>query len=334
MALPSATTRPYRLILGDPAAVRMRATRSPQLAVKLLPATCADGRQRPLAANLPLRPSARAAWAALSMPGLDRYPDCLTPIDALDEPVSAGADRLRALPGRALSTEIDTLWGGKPPAPWRYAAEHPRAWLDSLADATVDAWAAMETRWRRGDALLDREIARIGVATVTGTLDALLNSLHPRLHYRDGCLDFETDCNTCFVLGDRQLVLIPTLLGNEQLCVSFDQAGLAFIAYPARGLRAASPPRENPGDDALGLVLGPIRAQALRHLDRARTMRQLAIRLHCAASTATYHCDQLEAAGLITRDRQAQSVWVTRTERADELIELLDGDPARAARLA
>jgi DNA-binding MarR family transcriptional regulator len=37
----------------------------------------------------------------------------------------------------------------------------------------------------------------------------------------------------------------------------------------------------------------------------------------------TYHCDRLEAAGLILRERHGQSVWVSRSARGAELVDLL-----------
>jgi predicted MarR family transcription regulator len=45
--------------------------------------------------------------------------------------------------------------------------------------------------------------------------------------------------------------------------------------------------------------------------------------VHCAPTTATYHLHQLAAAGLITREKAGPSVWVSRTARGDELVDLL-----------
>lgn len=54
-------------------------------------------------------------------------------------------------------------------------------------------------------------------------------------------------------------------------------------------------------------------------------MGQLAAALQCEPCTASYHCDRLESAGLIARERHGQSVWVSRTVRGDELADLLSG---------
>jgi predicted MarR family transcription regulator len=45
--------------------------------------------------------------------------------------------------------------------------------------------------------------------------------------------------------------------------------------------------------------------------------------VHCAPTTATYHLHQLAAADLITREKAGSSVWVSRTARGDELVNLL-----------
>jgi len=74
------------------------------------------------------------------------------------------------------------------PRQWQAAAEQPRRWLASPADASLDAWAAMQPRWRAAAPSLDREVTRVGTAAVRGGMEALLNSLHPRISYADGVL--------------------------------------------------------------------------------------------------------------------------------------------------
>jgi hypothetical protein len=59
-----------------------------------------------------------------------------------------------------------------------------------MADASLDAWAAIEPWWRAAGPLLDREVRRVGTAAVRGGLGALLNHLHPRISYRDATITF------------------------------------------------------------------------------------------------------------------------------------------------
>lgn len=74
-------------------------------------------------------------------------------------------------------------------------------------------------------------------------------------------------------------------------------------------------------EDPLALVLGPLRAQTLRAARHPITAGRLATRLQCAPNTVTYHCAQLESAGLIVRERRGPWVWITRTRRGEQLIE-------------
>lgn len=267
------------------------------------------------------------------MPGPNRYPDSLTPLGSLDSPVAVEAERVREISGDDLADEIDAMWRGEPPGPWRHAAANPTAWINSFADACLDVWATMSAKWDLAGAVLDREIARIGVAAVTGTTDVLLNSVHRHLRYRDGYLTWANGCGPPIPLGDRQLVLVP-LLNDWRMCLSFDQPGFACVGYPALGQRSSVGPRPSDEDDALRLILGPLRARALRELEVPRSMWQIAARMDCAASNASYHCGQLEAAGLITRHRRGQSVWAARTVRGDEMIELFGRREGQGRRLA
>ena len=76
-------------------------------------------------------------------------------------------------------------------------------------------------------------------------------------------------------------------------------------------------------DDALTLVLGPVRAALLRALDRPLTMTELARRAGCTPSTLSYHCDRLVATDLVERRRTGTAIRVSRTVRGSELVDLL-----------
>jgi DNA-binding transcriptional ArsR family regulator len=258
------------------------------------------------------------------------FPDLAQcPIPPLSD-VSAAeqAQRLHELSGATLLADLASNFRGELPPWWRAAADRPRRWLDSFAVASLDGWAVIEPVWRRSQPLIDREARRVGAAVVRGGLEALLNSLHPRIRYHDGELivlagrDFVRD------LAGRRLALVPMVCSPNGTAVNFDLPEVAYVGYPVRGFaenglhRSSSP---DPSGDALALVLGLARARALRAVHRPLTMGQLAVELQCEPCTASYHCDRLESAGLIVRERHGQSVWVTRTARGDELADLLSG---------
>jgi DNA-binding transcriptional ArsR family regulator len=129
-------------------------------------------------------------------------------------------------------------------------------------------------------------------------------------------------------LAGRRLSLVPMICSPNGTAVCFDLPQVAFVGYPVRGFARNGghrPRSPDPPGDALALVLGPARARVLRTAHRPLTMGQLAAALQCEPCTASYHCDRLEAAGLIARERRGQSVQVTRTTRGDELTDLLSG---------
>jgi predicted MarR family transcription regulator len=61
----------------------------------------------------------------------------------------------------------------------------------------------------------------------------------------------------------------------------------------------------------------------LRALRQPLAVSDLTAAVHCAPNTATYHPRQLTETGLITREKSGPIVWVNRTSRGDELVDLL-----------
>jgi DNA-binding transcriptional ArsR family regulator len=271
-----------------------------------------------------LRPQAR--FAAQSLSGLSWTPDCCMPILPLaDASVADQAARMREMPAAALTDELHAADGTlDSPALWRGAADQPRRWLDSMADASLDAWTVAEPRWRAAGPLLDREIRRIGTAAVRGGMAALLNSLHPRISYHDGTFTFT--CRERSVIfgqvGSRRLALVPMIAGRDALLICFNHPDVLCIGYP---VPQPGPDPQATADSALATILGPVRAAILRALHQPLIVSELAAAVHCAPTTATYHLHQLAAASLITRHKSGPSVQVSRTTRGDELVDLLSG---------
>lgn len=273
-----------------------------------------------------LRPQARFAAQSFTAHGWATIPETCTPISPLtDASVADQAASLRDLPAAALTGELQPANGQQLPPQWRAAADQPRRWLNSMADASLDIWAVAEPRWRAAGPLLDREIRRVGTAAVRGGMAALLNSLHPGLRYQDGAFTYAPPCNpfarrSLGPVGLRRLVLVPMIAGRNALLFSFDVDDVCFIGYPIPHPRAGA---QDTADGALATILGPLRATILQVLRQPLTVGDLATAVHCAPTTATYHLHQLAAADLITREKSGSSVWVSRTARGDELVGLL-----------
>lgn len=269
----------------------------------------------------------RQSWFALTSvadPNQRFFPNCFAPLPPTsDTTVDQQVATLRDLPGNLLVSELDTMFGDALPDAWRPAARDPRRWLHSWARASLDIWTAAEHHWRAAGPTFDRELRRIGTAAVRGAVDVLLNSLHPRLSFRDDVLAFDCARPLRVPLGGRKLVLLPMIAGPDALSVGFELADVAYIGYPLPPSRSGS---GADGDvDALRALVGPVRAAALRALSQPLSVGQLAKAAQCAPTTLTYHCDRLHAAGLVTRERAGATVYVHRTERASNLIELFGG---------
>jgi DNA-binding transcriptional ArsR family regulator len=323
--------RPGHERSGAPDALSVSVVLAPQHSVISLLLQAASGQSLGAPAGLlaavrgALRPQAR--FAAQSFTGHPRgwIPDSCMPIPPLaDTSVADQAARLRDLPAAALAGELQAAADGDQwPPHWRAATDQPRRWLNSMADASLDTWPVAEARWRAAGPLLDREVRRVGTAAVRGGMTALLNSLHPHLTYRDGTFAYASPMLTLGSLGPvgpRRLALVPMIGGRDMLLLGFEHPDVCYIGYP---LRQPRPGAQTTADSPLVTILGPVRAAILQALRQPLTVSGLAAAVYCAPTTATYHLNQLAAADLITRDKSGPSVWVSRTARGDELVDLL-----------
>ncbi|MDP4511695.1 ArsR/SmtB family transcription factor [Nonomuraea turcica] len=218
----------------------------------------------------------------LAAPGRSIAPDSLVPLSPVNGDVSVQEQlsALRDLPPDGLIADLERTFGrGLPPVRWRPAAERPARWLHGYAGAVADVWKSAEPLWRRARPLLDREVERVGVATVRGGPELLLASLTSRIVYGERGLLIHGTERDRHELGNRKIVLVP-------------------------------------------LLIGPVRADLLCALDQPMTMSMLATDMMIAPSGLTYHCDRLRAGRLITRERRGREVWIARTGRAEELLEL------------
>jgi DNA-binding transcriptional ArsR family regulator len=318
----------YRLQIDAADTLAVSIVMSPQQSVVSLLLQAASGMPMGAPAGLltavgkALRPQARFGVQPFAVGASGSIPECCVPIPPVaDISVAEQARRLHDLPTEALTDELQTAEGcHRFPPGWQIAAQQPRRWLNSMADASLDAWTAIEPWWRAAGPLFDREVRRVGTAAVRGGMGTLLNSLHPRISYRDATITFATPADMCVPLGRRRLALLPMIAGRDRLLVSFECDDVCYVGYPVR------PPGPGPltaANGALALVLGPLRAAALRALRQPLTVGELAAAVQCAPTTATYHIHQLAAAGLVTREQRGSSVLVSRTGRGDELVDLL-----------
>jgi hypothetical protein len=329
------------LRIGDPNQAHLAAVAAPHVTVLRLLTDAVGGMRRGLPEQLRkhvargVGAEERAAILPLAQPGASLVPDCVLRTPDADLTMSEQVETLRETGGDAVAKELSALFGEDVPGRWRGVVGDPDRWLADYARATEEAWSAYAPIWGRGRPLLDREAKRVDTAVVRGTADALLANLHPRLRFRDGVLSIDSPRSAAYELGDRRLVLVPTMGTRNDITVGFDLPDIAWVGYPVPGLSglwqdpdSARPSRAAvTAPDALTLLLGKQRGALLRLAAKPVGVGALAAALGCAPSTATYQCAHLAAAGLITRERRGREVHVQRTERGDALVDLLMSGP-------
>ncbi|CAL9640730.1 ArsR/SmtB family transcription factor [Streptomyces sp. enrichment culture] len=239
------------------------------------------------------------------------------------------AGELEGLDAEALAAEVAGHHGAVTPRGWRRLLDDPQGFLTAYRAVVGAAWDAFAPLWRQADPLLGRESERVGLASVTGGLDALLAGLDSTVRYGAGALALPHECPRHLTdLGRRPLVLVPLASGPGARMYGADRDDALWIAYPVPGLgriagRRGAADAAPPPADGLSAVLGPVRAEILRFLPYRPTVSALARHLHLSISTATYHCGQLADAGLLHRERHGREVRLLPSERGIALTELL-----------
>ncbi|WP_370946755.1 ArsR/SmtB family transcription factor [Amycolatopsis sp. cg5] len=267
-----------------------------------------------------------AVLRPLFAPDHSGVPYCLTPdTTARSVPdIATYLEQVADLSPEVLLDDLTSDFGGAVPPQWRPVVDHPRRWIASYVRVLEAVWTAFSPIWQRADPLLKRETERVGTAVVGGTLDVLLAGINSRYRFEGTSLYVPDVDPEKFSLDGRRLLLIPVISGSTASIFSFEQPDVAWIGYPMPGMGLLWESRKPPATgDPLTLIVGEMRALILRRVGRPATMGELAGVLDCSASTATYHCGQLEMAGLIVRERHGRHVRLRRTDRGDALIDLL-----------
>ncbi|MEV4334713.1 helix-turn-helix domain-containing protein [Streptomyces sp. NPDC049597] len=234
--------------------------------------------------------------------------------------------RVADIPSDSLLADLERTFGGEVPPAWRKVADNPADFLAAYRRAAETVWDSVAPVWRSGKPLLEREIERVGVASVTGTMSALLANLSPRIRFVDGNVLLPGDAPRTNGVAVRKMTLMPLVSGTRACVHRVDRDGHAYIGYPVAGLAPllqGETSRTGRGADALAMTLGELRAVILRKGNQPVSMGTLADLLHCTAGTVTYHCRQLEQAGLLSRERQGREVRILRTLRGDALVDAL-----------
>jgi len=115
------------------------------------------------------------------------------------------------------------------------------------------------------------------------------------------------------------LVFVPVTMGLGWVAWDEEDRSRHAIAYPASApLAVTGPARSVP--DALGRLLGPVRAAVLTLLDPPKSTTQLCALTGLALGSVGRHLGILLAAGLVLRRRAGRAVLYSLTDAGRTLI--------------
>jgi DNA-binding transcriptional ArsR family regulator len=246
----------------------------------------------------------------------------VTPLAGLEDEI----ERVRSTDPDVVRADVADCWPEGPPPTWEAFERRPREMADRLADALHAYWqAALADGWPRLHALLEGEmLARAHSLAVAGSA-AVLEELHPNVHWRPPVIELYKDKPRDMLLEGRPLVLVPLVFAGGVLLANQESERAIGIGYQARGTSALWAPEPGDSDDEqrLELLLGHGRAAVLRALDRPATTTELAARLSYAPSTVSAHLDVLARAGLLERHRVRRRVFYGLNDTGTSLMTLL-----------
>ncbi|MBC9727077.1 helix-turn-helix transcriptional regulator [Streptomyces sp. TRM68367] len=207
---------------------------------------------------------------------------------------------------------------------------------DAAAEITQVWRSALEPYAHRMHTRLTTECDARGRITMTGGVDGLFSTLHPRIRWNSPVMEIPGPSSEVFLDG-QGLLLVPSLFLPQS------RPGVLIGAEPETGQRALvfAAPSEAPADaglwdtpdtspQALSALVGRTRAAALRALTSSCTTSQLADLLGISSAGASQHTAVLRESGLITTMRNRNTVVHTVTPLGMALL----GVPSPAERSA
>ncbi|WNF28012.1 helix-turn-helix domain-containing protein [Streptomyces sp. C11-1] len=215
---------------------------------------------------------------------------------------------------RNLSAPDDLLFllERTPPADGTRQPALPRSDAARLA---LDVWrTGVAPYWERIQERLEAECEARGRIAMTGGVERLLATLHPRILWNAPVLEIHDGPDREVRLDGRGVLLCPSVFmpGRAGRIVESErESGMAALVFatPASATRAAdlwgSPDNSV---QALSALVGQTRAAALRALTAACTTSQLADRLGISSAGASQHAAILRQSGLITTRRVRNNV--------------------------
>ena len=241
----------------------------------------------------------------------------MTPADEL------AALRTASVPGMLVDLgKMIVRSSGERQALLRRMRDDPERTREHIADAWEQVWdAAIAPVWAQLERLLRADIAVRARTITTDGISAMAGGLHRSVRWSDGAVRVQlrrhsedVDCR------GSGLVLVPSVMSSWGCMVITEPPAQPTLFYPARGVTAGWARDAVDLADALGALVGPVRAGILLQAHDARTTSQVARDAGIAVSTASHHLTVLRDAGLVSSSREGNRMLHLRTALGEALV--------------
>ncbi|MFH9724250.1 DUF5937 family protein [Streptomyces sp. NPDC017254] len=244
------------------------------------------------------------------------YPPPLGPAAAFEDEIAAVRETDPALVLDDFRRALADTPGAADTVEGRRLLADPAGAVGRLADLLRAAWEALiAPEWPRLRALLEADVAYHSRRLAEGGLERLLAELHPAFDWASETATLRVDYRGEHdrPLDGQGLVLMPSVFTWPDVVSGFDPPWQPTVVYPARGIGGlwAEPRDRTP--EALGRLLGPVRADVLCALAEPMGTTALAHLLGRSPSTVSAHLSVLRDAGLLTSRRYGHQVLYERT---------------------
>ena len=246
-------------------------------------------------------------------------PPPTSPLDEFEDQLAVVA---ATAPEQALA-EVQRSYRRKPtlPAVLEPFVEDPAAGLAAVVELLRAYWdRALAPHWPRVRALLEGDVLHRAREMADGGAERLFADVDPTVSWADGILSIDKRAQQDVDLEDRGLLFVPSVFTWPDVVLITDPHWQPTIVYPARGVGTLWETGRPAAPDALGALLGKVRAAVLMALDRPRSTTDLAGALGVSAGGVSQHLGVLRAAGLVHGHRVGRVVLYLRSPAGDGLV--------------
>jgi hypothetical protein len=246
-------------------------------------------------------------------------PPPTSPLDGFEDQLAVVA----ATPPEQALAEVQRSYRRTPalPAVLEPFVEDPAAGLAAVVALLRAYWdRALAPHWPRVRALLEGDVLHRARQMADGGAERLFADVDPTVSWADGILSIDKRAQQSVDLEDRGLLFVPSVFTWPDVVLVTDPHWQPTIVYPARGVGTLWETGRLAAPDALGALLGKVRAGVLMALYRPRSTTDLADALGVSAGGVSQHLSVLREAGLVHGHRVGRVVLYLRSPAGDSLV--------------